>query len=169
VAEGSGVFAVNAGFVVLGTTYVDHVGHRREGLGILDVAFSRGDAVNAPVVVDCRWPEVPTISAYESHLSSVEPSSLRRGDTRELRREGRVLGITDGATVGTFLHGPVLGRNQLLADAFLRRCAGIELAPAPEGWAGAVRMQRIREDLADPTGWGGVRYGKPLRSRLRRR
>ena len=68
-------------------------------------------------------------------------------------------GAVSGRVVGTYLHGPVLARNPELADVLLSWATGRELDPLPPGWGERVRAQRIAEDLADPSGWGGVKYG----------
>ena len=77
-----------------------------------------------------------------------------------------------GQVIGTYLHGPLLARNADLADLLLGWALGAALDPAPATTSDALRAQRIAEDRADPSGWGGRLYGKAhRRSRpsLRRR
>jgi CobQ-like glutamine amidotransferase family enzyme len=175
VAEGCLVLAVNAGYVVLGEEFEDPAGAVRLGLGVLPVSFTRGAEVTAPVVAEAGVPGVPTISAYESHVSQARPGPhAQPWVVVTSAGTPRPEGVVAGPVIGTFLHGPVLARNPLLADHLLGQVLGSPLPPAPEGWAGEVRRQRSTEDLADPTGWGGLRYGRPhwgdgLRRLVRRR
>jgi CobQ-like glutamine amidotransferase family enzyme len=170
VGPGCLVLAVNAGYVVLGEQFEDADGHVRPGLGVLPVSFTRGVEVTAPVVAEAGVPGVPTVSAYESHVSLAHPQPHAQPWLVVTSGAApRPEGVVAGSVIGTFLHGPVLARNPLLADHLLGQVLGAPLAPAAEGWAGEVRRQRSAEDLADPTGWGGLRYGRPhWRQSLRR-
>jgi hypothetical protein len=66
----------------------------------------------------------------------------------------------------------VLARNADLADLLLGWATGVPLEPAPSPTSDALRAQRVAEDRADPSGWGGRLYGKAhrrARPSLRRR
>lgn len=169
VGSGALVLAVNAGFVVLGHAFVDSDGRTHHGLGLLDVHFSRGPEVTRPVVARPSIPGVPTMSGYVSHRSVPHLGPHARPFAWVHTREGTSAeGVVASHVIGTLMHGPLLARNALLADRLIERALGVSLEPAEEGWAGRVRRQRIDEDRADPSGWGGMRYGRPdWRARLR--
>jgi hypothetical protein len=114
------------------------------------------------------------MSAYESHFGTTtlgpdaEPfCELELGHGND----GRTDGALAGHVVGTYLNGPLLARNADLADLLLGWALGTPLEPADATTSDALRAQRIAEDLADPTGWGGRLYGKarPRHGILRRR
>ena len=171
VAEGAVVLAVNAGYQVLGHTYVTPDGTQHDGLGLLDVTCGRAPTLLASPVVTRPRPDLglPAMSAYESHAGTTvvgpdaEPfAQLELGHGNDGRSEG----ARNGQVLGTYLNGPVLARNAELADLLLSWALGAPLAPVASPTSDALRAQRIAEDLADPTGWGGRQYGK---ARPRRR
>lgn len=156
------VFAVNAGFVALGTTFDTAEATAVKGLGVFDVSFTRGAGATGPVVAECTIDGVPALSGYESRSSEahhgadatafasiVSPDGTRQHD-----------GCVAGNVVGTFIHGPLLARNVAVADHLLSRALGSPLEPRDGGWAERVRAQRTAEDAVDPSGWAGVTYGQ---------
>ena len=74
-----------------------------------------------------------------------------------------VAGAGQGHVIGTYLHGPLLARNADLADLLLGWATGAPLDPASSPTTDALRAQRIAEDRADPSGWGGRLYGRAKR------
>lgn len=174
------VLAVDAGFQVLGRSFMLRDGSRHEGLGLLDIrAEWMPQLRSGPVIgrVGARWGGTP-LSAYESHHSvvelgeGVEPFAyleLGLGNEDATGASGpRPDGATTGNIIGTSLHGPLLARNADLADRLLEAALGRPIEPAPAALSDALRSQRIEEDLADPTGWGGRVYGRPQRRRRSR-
>jgi CobQ-like glutamine amidotransferase family enzyme len=175
VADGVVVLAVNAAYQVLGHTYVGPDGTRHDGLGLLDTVSSRSAALRAsPVVTRPRDGfGLPALSAYESHHgTTVLGPEAQPFVELELGygNDGRTDGATSGRVIGTYLNGPLLARNADLADLILGWAVGGELEQVPATAADALRAQRIREDRADPTGWGGRVYGRarPRHGILRR-
>ncbi len=77
--------------------------------------------------------------------------------------DGTTDGARQGQVIGTYLHGPLLARNADLADLLLGGAVGTPLDPAPSTTSDALRAQRIAEDRADPSGWGGRLYGRAKR------
>jgi lipid II isoglutaminyl synthase (glutamine-hydrolysing) len=176
VADGAAVLAVNAGYQVLGHQYRTPDGVDHDGLGILDVTSGRSDSLLGSPVISRPSAALglAAMSAYESHFGTtmVGPAAdcfvdLERGHGND----GRTDGARQGRVIGTYLNGPLLARNADLADLLLGWAVGEPLEPAPATTADALRAQRIREDRADPTGWGGRLYGKarPRRRPSRRR
>lgn len=175
VADSVVVLAVNAAYQVLGHAYVTPDGTRHDGLGLLDVTSSRAAALRgSPVVTRPRDDfGLPAMSAYESHHgTTVLGPDAQPFVELELGHgnDGRTDGAISGRVIGTYLNGPVLARNADLADLLLGWAVSGELEPVPATTADALRAQRIREDRADPTGWGGRVYGKasPRHGILRR-
>lgn len=175
VADGAVVLAVNAGYQVLGHEYLTPDGARHDGLGLLDVTSTRGAALHgSPVVTRPREDlGLAAMSAYESHFGDtvVGPGAepfveLELGHGNDGRHDG----ARSGRVVGTYLNGPLLARNADLADVLLGWALDGPLEPAPATTSDALRAQRIAEDRADPTGWGGRLYGRarPRRALLRR-
>ena len=177
VAAGAAVLAVNAGYQVLGTSFVTADGTRHDGLGVLDVRSSRaGSPFLGPVITR---PDgtlgLAALSGFESHhgTSEVGPGAepfvaLELGHGNDGAHDG----ARQGHVIGTYVHGPLLARNADLADVLLGWACGAVLEPAPATTSDALRAQRVAEDRADPSGWGGRLYGKAhRRSRpsLRRR
>lgn len=175
ITEGAVVLAVNAAYQVLGYEYVTPDAARHDGLGVLDVTSARSTTLLASPVVTRPRPDLGlfAMSAYESHFGT---SSLGP-DTEPLveleighGNDGRADGAVSGHVIGTYLNGPVLARNADLADLLLTWALGGPLEPAPATTADALREQRIGEDRADPTGWGGRVYGRARpRHGIRRR
>ena len=167
VADGAVVLGVNAGYVVLGRDFEDADGTTHPGLDLLDVSFWHGPEQTGPVVAECLLPDVPTLSAYWSHRAVAAHGPTNRPLARcTVPAHGGAEGSVAGHVVGTFLHGPVLARNPLLADTILGWVTDAPLSAASEGWAGLVRRQRIGEDAKDPSGWGGLVYSRPSLRRV---
>lgn len=171
VADGVVVLAVNAAYQVLGRSYLTPDGVRHDGLGLLDVTSARSPSLLAsPVVTRARHDlGLEAMSAYESHFgTSVLGPDAEAFVELELGHgnDGRADGAVAGHVIGTYLNGPLLARNADLADLLISWALGVELEPVPAEAAQALRSQRITEDRADPSGWGGRRYGKarPRRS-----
>ena len=175
VADGAAVLAVNAAYQVLGHEFVTPDGDRHDGLGLLDVTSGRASVLIASPVVTAPRPDMglAAMSGYESHFGTTvlgpgtEPFvKLELGHGND----GHTDGALTGRVIGTYLNGPVLARNADFADLLLGWVLGVALEPADSSTADALRAQRIAEDRADPTGWGGRLYGKPrlVRSLLRR-
>ncbi|WP_433038366.1 glutamine amidotransferase [Actinomycetospora sp. CA-053990] len=143
-AEDAVVVAVCAGLQLLGHRTTDAAGVTREGLGLLDLttrAAARrqvGEAVSRSGL-----PGVGRLTGFHNHrgVSRLGPGAwpLAR---RERGPANDPSGQDEGALsataaqdpegpgiVATYLHGPVLARNPLLADHLLRRAVG---EPMPE-------------------------------------
>ena len=168
VAAGAAVLAVNAGYQVLGTSFLTTDGTRHLGLGVLDVRSSRAPSPFLGPVIG--RPDaglgLAALSGYECHhgTSQVGPDAepfvrLELGHGND----GACDGARQGHVIGTYLHGPVLARNADLADLLLGWATGAPLEPVPATTSDALRTQRVAEDRADPSGWGGRLYGKAHR------
>jgi lipid II isoglutaminyl synthase (glutamine-hydrolysing) len=175
------VLGVDAGLQVLGRSFSQADGSKYDGLGLLDITSTwRSTARLGPVVgrLNARLGGLD-LGGYESHFATcergegVEPFAyldLGLGDAPDPESPPpRVDGATVGRVIGTHVHGPLLARNPDLADLLLSWAVGEELAPASGGTAHRLRDQRMAEDIADPTGWGGRVYGRARRQPRPRR
>jgi lipid II isoglutaminyl synthase (glutamine-hydrolysing) len=148
--RGAVVFAVCAGYQVIGRRFGGVEGEPVDGLGILDIASGRGERRGVGEIVADVVPEleVDRLTGFENHqgVTSIGPDArplatvtlgVGNGDGTEGAYAGRVL--------GTYLHGPALVRNPSLADLLLRWATG-PLEPMPdadEAWVRQLRTERL--------------------------
>jgi CobQ-like glutamine amidotransferase family enzyme len=148
--QGAVVFAVCAGYQLMGQRFAGEEGQPLAGLEILDLESGRGSRRAVGEILAGVDPElgVPRLTGFENHQGvttlgpGVRPlaqvcSGVGNGDGTEGAYAGRVL--------GTYLHGPALVRNPALADLLLGWAVG-PLAPLPaeaEEWSGRLRSERL--------------------------
>jgi hypothetical protein len=150
--RGAAVVGVCAGLQLLGTQLVLE-GERRDGLGFFAASTEPGGArCVGEVVIESSDALLGTIAGFENHQGV---TTIGAG-VRPLGRhaDGRPEGVLGERLVGTYLHGPVLVRNPLLADRVLAWIAG-PLEPLDDGFEAALHDARV-------AAVGGVR---PLRHR----
>jgi CobQ-like glutamine amidotransferase family enzyme len=148
--RGAVIFAVCAGYQLLGTVFGGEEGQPVAGLEILDMRSGRGERRGVGEIVADVTPELqlPKLTGFENHQGmtqrgpSVAPlarvlTGVGNGDGTEGAWAGRVL--------GTYLHGPALVRNPALADLLLSWVAGRlpPLAGRDEHWTSLLREQRL--------------------------
>jgi CobQ-like glutamine amidotransferase family enzyme len=148
--RGAVVFAVCAGYQLIGRQFGGVEGEPVAGLGILDVTSGRGDRRGVGEIVADVDPAlgVPRLTGFENHqgVTQIGPGArplarlalgVGNGDGTEGAHAGKVL--------GTYLHGPALARNPGLADLLLSWAAGpmSALDPAAEDWARRLREERL--------------------------
>jgi CobQ-like glutamine amidotransferase family enzyme len=149
-ANGAVIFAVCAGYQVVGTVFGGAQGEPVTGLGILDISSGRGDQRGVGEVLADVDPElgVDQLTGFENHQGitrrgpGVKPLArvllgVGNGDGTEGAYAGRVL--------GTYLHGPALVRNPGLADLLLTWAAGPlpPIGDADEVWVKKLRAERL--------------------------
>jgi lipid II isoglutaminyl synthase (glutamine-hydrolysing) len=140
------VFAVCAGYQVIGRQFGGVEGEPVAGLGIIDISSGRGDRRAVGEIVADIDPElgVDRLTGFENHqgVTSIGPDAqplsqvtlgVGNGDGTE--------GAYAGAILGTYLHGPALVRNPSLADLLLGWVAG-PLPPLDEPAETLVRQLR---------------------------
>jgi lipid II isoglutaminyl synthase (glutamine-hydrolysing) len=151
VENGAVLFAVCAGFQIVGNTFT--VGEQDEvieGLGLVDVDTRRGDVrAVGEILTTATLPNghQSLITGFENHggfttlgskarpLAKVEIGVGNANDGSE--------GAVQGNVIGTYPHGPVLARNPELADQLLELALGHELDPLPDAELDELRRQRI--------------------------
>ena len=148
--RGAVVFAVCAGYQLIGDAFGGVEGERVAGLGILDITSGRGDRRGVgEIVADVDSSlGVPRLTGFENHQGVTRIGAAARplatvsigvgnGDGTEGAFAGKVL--------GTYLHGPALARNPGLADLLLSWAVGHlpPVDPDAEEWAGRLREERL--------------------------
>jgi CobQ-like glutamine amidotransferase family enzyme len=147
---GAVIFAVCAGYQLLGMEFGGEDGQPVPGLEILDMRSGRGQRRGVGEILADADPslDVPRLTGFENHQGvtrlgpEVTPlarvvAGVGNGDGTE--------GVLAGRVVGTYLHGPVLVRNPGLADLLLTWAVGT-LPPLPAGdeeWTQRLREQRL--------------------------
>jgi CobQ-like glutamine amidotransferase family enzyme len=156
VERGAAVFAVCAGYQIVGTSFTVGADDTViEGLGLLDVATTRGP-VRAVGEILTKWRDRAAtepgsddqwLTGFENHggyttlgpgatpLATVEVGVGNCADGTE--------GAVHGTVIGTYPHGPVLARNPALADHVLELALHERLAPLSRPDIDELRRQRL--------------------------
>jgi hypothetical protein len=148
--RGAVVFAVCAGYQMLGTEFGGSDDAPVQGLGLLDIRSGRGERRAVGEIVADVEPElnVGRLTGFENHQGVTRLG----GGARPLARTTLGTGNGDGTegayagrVLGTYLHGPALVRNPGLADLLLTWAAGPlpPLPPQAEELAGRLREERL--------------------------
>jgi CobQ-like glutamine amidotransferase family enzyme len=150
--RGAVVFAVCAGYQIIGTEFGGVEGEPEAGLGLLDIRSGRGDRRGVGEVLADPDPAlgIERLTGFENHqgvtrlgagvkpLASVLKGLGNSGDGTEGAYAGHIL--------GTYLHGPALVRNPALADLLLGWATGARLPaidPAQERLVADLRTERL--------------------------
>jgi lipid II isoglutaminyl synthase (glutamine-hydrolysing) len=148
--QGAVVFAVCAGYQLIGTEFGGADGEPLPGLEILNLRSGRGQRRGVGEVLSEPDPVlgIGQLTGFENHQgvtvlgAGVAPlarivTGVGNGDGTE--------GAFAGHVLGTYLHGPALVRNPALADLLLSWAVGPlpPLAPADEEWVLQLRSQRL--------------------------
>ncbi len=150
VAGGAVVFAVCAGYQLVGSVFGGSQGEPLDGLGILDVRSGRGERRGVGEVVADVDPAlgVDRLTGFENHQGVTTVGASARPLARVLAGVGNgdgTEGAYSGHVLGTYLHGPALVRNPGLADLLLSWVVGT-LAPLPDAdevWTRQLRTERL--------------------------
>jgi len=148
--RGAVVFAVCAGYQVIGDSFGGVEGEPVGGLGILDISSGRGDRRGVGELVADVDPSlgVPRLTGFENHQGITRIGSAARPLATVSLGVGNgngTEGAYGGKVLGTYLHGPALARNPGLADLLLSWVVGRlgPLDPDNEEWAGRLRAERL--------------------------
>jgi CobQ-like glutamine amidotransferase family enzyme len=149
-SSGAVVFAVCAGYQLLGAEFGGSEGQPVPGLGLLDIASGRGERRAVGEVVADVDPAlgVPRLTGFENHQGVTDVGAAARPLARTSRGVGNgnmTEGAYAGKVLGSYLHGPALVRNPGLADLLLSWAVGPlpPLDPADELWAQRLRDERL--------------------------
>jgi lipid II isoglutaminyl synthase (glutamine-hydrolysing) len=149
-SRGAVVFAVCAGYQMLGREFGGADDTAVQGLGLLDMTSGRGEQRAVGEIVADVDPELPVgrLTGFENHQGVTRLGP----DARPLARTTLGVGNGDGTegafqgrVLGTYLHGPALVRNPALADVLLSWAAGPlpPLPPHAEDLATRLREERL--------------------------
>jgi CobQ-like glutamine amidotransferase family enzyme len=146
--RGATVFAVCAGFQILGESFLDGHGDVHPGLGLIDCRTDRLDGPRAvgELLVDSSIAEVGVLTGYENHggRTTLGPDAAALGSVRIGIGNGdrAVDGAVQGNVIATYLHGPALARNPALADHLLSTVVG-PLEAVDDHEASELRRERL--------------------------
>ncbi|MEV7521778.1 glutamine amidotransferase [Streptomyces sp. NPDC091371] len=152
VSNGAIVFSVCAGYQILGKEFVNDMGQRQEGLGLLDVVTVRGEGERCVgdvlADIDPRL-GLPQLTGFENHQGVTHLGPTAKPFARVTMGRGNGTGDgTEGAyndtVFGTYMHGPVMARNPQVADLLLKLALDVNaLPPIDDRWYEALRAERI--------------------------
>jgi CobQ-like glutamine amidotransferase family enzyme len=155
VAQGSVVFAVCAGYQMLGGSFFAK-GSKCAGLDLLDLHSDRGPSRAVGELAGEIDPRLglPPLSGFENHggRTHLGPgvSALARVTTG-VGNDGSSEGAWRGKLLGTYSHGPALARNPALADLLLRWALGVNNLPMlDDSWADRLRAERTAAIASRP-------------------
>ena len=150
VARGAVVFGTCAGIQVLGHEFANPDGTPQAGLGLLDVRTVRGAGARAvgELLAEPLLDALPTLTGYENHGAVTHLGADVSPLGRVVRGTGNgggdaTEGAVSGRIVATYMHGPALARNPVLADLLLSWVVG-ELPALDDAEVEALRAERVR-------------------------
>ncbi len=149
-ASGAVVFAVCAGYQLLGAEFGGVDGQPLPGLGLLDIRSGRGERRSVGEILADVDPAlgVPRLTGFENHQGVTQLGPGARPLSRTVRGVGNgdgTEGAYAGRVLGTYLHGPALVRNPALADLLLSWAVGPlqPVAERDEEWPRRLREERL--------------------------
>ncbi len=183
VEAGAVVFAVCAGYQVIGRSFPGADGRPHPGVGLLDVVTVKGSGRRAvgelvvePIVSSTGngRPDpvvLETLTGFENHSAVTRVGDGALPLARVLSGVGNGAGDgTEGAraglVLGTYAHGPALARNPSLADLLLAWATGSVPAALEDFEERALRAQRL--EAAGARGRRQVTTGRADPGRRRR-
>jgi CobQ-like glutamine amidotransferase family enzyme len=144
VGSGAVLFAVCAGFQIVGTELPGRDGKMIEGLGLVDARTVRapkrlvGELAVQDDVLGTGW-----LVGFENHGGVTTPGQDAQPLGRRVPESGFATeGAVQGKVVGTYLHGPALARNPALADRLLEWVVG-PLEPLADEQADLLHAERL--------------------------
>ncbi len=149
VRQGAVLFAVCAGYQMVGLEFGGAEDQQVAGLGLLDIRSGRGERRAVGEIVADVDPElnVPRLTGFENHQGVTRLGPRARPLSRTTLGTGNgdgTEGAYGGRVLGTYLHGPALVRNPGLADLLLLWAVGRPLPPLPP--QAEELAQRLREE-----------------------
>src|SRR5215472_17488187 len=150
VGNGAVVFAVCAGYQMLGLEFGGADSTPMPGLGLLDIRSGRGERRAVGEIVADVDPalNVPRLTGFENHQGVTHLGPGARPLARTALGTGNgdgTEGAYSGRVLGSYLHGPALVRNPGLADLLLFWASGPlpPLPPQAEELAHRLREERL--------------------------
>lgn len=132
--RGAAVFAVCAGFQILGESFPASEGRKLSGLGLFRVETYRYQgprSVGELLVLPLPELTLPMLSGYENHQSVTEVlngssplGTVVVGNGNNFGSDPKVDGAIEGKAIGTYMHGPAFARNPQLCDFVISSVVG---------------------------------------------
>ncbi|MFE1551804.1 type 1 glutamine amidotransferase [Streptomyces sp. NPDC058718] len=151
-SNGAIIFSVCAGYQILGHEFINDLGEREAGLGLIDVISTRGEGARCVgdvlADIDPRL-GLPQLTGFENHQGITHLGPTARPFARTVFGNGNGTGDgTEGAyndtVFGTYMHGPVMARNPQIADLLLKLALDVNaLPPTDDRWYESLRAERI--------------------------
>jgi len=148
--RGAVIFAVCAGYQIVGTEFGGADGEPLPGLGLLDIRSGRGERRGVGEITADVDPAlgVPRLTGFENHQGMTWRGPAARPLAAVLTGVGNgdgTEGAYSGRVVGTYLHGPALVRNPGLADLLLSWIVGSlpPIDPRQEELVLSLRHERL--------------------------
>jgi CobQ-like glutamine amidotransferase family enzyme len=143
------VFAVCAGYQMLGLEFGGADDAPVQGLGLLDMRSGRGERRAVGEIVADVDPalNVGKLTGFENHQGVTRLGQHARPLARTTLGTGNgdgTEGAYAGRVLGTYLHGPALVRNPGLADLLLYWAAGPLPPLPPQAEELAIRLREER-------------------------
>src|SRR4051812_2830242 len=149
VDAGKTLFAVCAGFQILGESFLVGAGEVVPGLGLVDCRTDRlpGERAVGELLTDAGE-GLGVLTGYENHggRTLLGPDARPLGRVRDGIGNGDGSGcdgLVQGNVIATYLHGPALARNPALADHLLTRVIGDALSPLDDHEEEELRAERF--------------------------
>jgi lipid II isoglutaminyl synthase (glutamine-hydrolysing) len=149
-ASGAVIFAVCAGYQLIGREFGGDEGQPVPGLGLLDISRGRGERRAVGEILADVDPalEIPPLTGFENHQGVTRVGQAARPLARVSLGVGNgdgTEGAYAGRILGTYLHGPALVRNPALADLLLSWAVGPlpPVAKRDDEWALRLREERL--------------------------
>ena len=145
-AGGAVIFAVCAGFQLLGHTYEARDGERLDGLGLVDMTTAAGPArlIGEVVVEPDPSLGLPTLTGFENHGGRTRLGPGERPLGRVLSGGGNGVDDVDGVLreriVGTYLHGPVLPATRRSPTGSSAGSSAPSSNPSMTGWSSSCAV-----------------------------
>lgn len=138
-SAGKVILAVCGGYQLLGTEWETATGVH-EGLGLVDVRTTRSerDRLIGPVLIETDFGGGPmSVAGFENHGGRTYLGAQATPFGRVLSGHGNndedgFEGVMEGNLIGTYLHGPLLPKNYLLADRLIEAALGSRYGELPE-------------------------------------
>ncbi len=150
VNRGAVVFAVCAGYQIVGTEFGGVEGEPVPGLGLLDIRSGRGERRGVGEITADVDPvlDVQRLTGFENHQGTTRRGPAAKPLATVLTGVGNgdgTEGAYAGRVLGTYLHGPALVRNPSLADLLLTWVAGTlpPIDPRQEELVQTLRRDRL--------------------------
>lgn len=157
-AAGRPIFAVCAGFQVLGVSFHAR-GKLVDGLSLIDATTtplptrSIGEVSSVPSKAGITADLTQPLTGFENHLGGtvLGPDAAPLGAVRtgngNAHGGANGEGAVQGSVIATYMHGPALARNPELADLILARALGMplaELEPLELPEVDRLRLERMK-------------------------